>query len=99
MEFAQEQLSISLEELSRKYQTDAAEYEEEYLNSCKEFVEAFKEKFTLMAIESQKASEALEALKKAVDVATEAAKREEEKKQESNFYRLVLSEADLREVS
>lgn len=99
MELAQEQLSISLEELGRKYQADAAEYEEEYLNSCKEFVEAFKEKFTLMAIESQKASEALEALKKAVDVATEAAKREEEKKQESNFYRLVLSEADLREVA
>ena len=52
-----------------------------------------------MASESQKASEALEALKRAVDVATEAAKREEEKRQESNFYRLVLSDADLHEVS
>ena len=99
MELAQEQLAISLEELGRKYQEDAAEYEEEYLNSCKDFVDAFKEKFALMAIESQKASEALEALKKAVDVATEAAKREEEKRQESNFYRLVLSDTDLHEVS
>ena len=43
--------------------------------------------------------DALAALKKAVDVATEAAKREEEKRQESNFYRLILSEADLREVA
>ena len=99
LELAQEQLSISLEELGRKYQADAAEYEQEYLNSCREFAEAFTEKFTFMAEESQKASDALAALKKAVDVATEAAKREEEKRQESNFYRLALSEVDLREVA
>lgn len=99
MELAQEQLSNSLEELGRKYQTDAAEYQEEYLKSCQDFVEAFKEKFTLMAAESQKASDALDALKKAVDVATEAAKREQEKREKSDFYRLALSEADLREVA
>ena len=98
MEIAQQQLEISLEELGRKYQEDAAEYQEEYLKACQDFVDAFKEQFSILAMESKKASEALDTLKKAVDVATEAAKREEEKRQESNFYRLVLSEADLHEV-
>ena len=98
LELAQEQLAISLEELGKKYQADAAEYQEEYLNSCKDFVDAFKEKFSIIEMESQKASNTLAALKKAVDVATEAAKREEEKRQKSNFFRLTLSDADLREV-
>ena len=99
MEIAQQQLEISLEELGRKYQEDAAEYQEEYLKSCQDFVETFKEQFSHMAAESKKASEALEALKKAVDVATEAAKRDEEKRQEKDFYRLALSDSDLHEVS
>lgn len=99
LEIAQEQLEKSLELLALRYQEDAAEYEEEYLASCKEFADSFKESFAKIANESQKASEALEALKKAVDVATEAAKREEEMRQESNFYRLILSDLDLHEVA
>lgn len=99
MEIAQQQLEISLEELGRKYQEDAAEYEEEYLKACQDFVDSFKEQFAQMALESKKASEALEALRRAVDVATEAAKREEEKKQEKDFYRLALSASDLHEVN
>ena len=41
----------------------------------------------------------LEELQNAVEVAVAAAKREEQKRQEKNFYRLVLPESDLGEIS
>jgi hypothetical protein len=42
---------------------------------------------------------AFDTLKRNVDTAVASAKREEEKRQEKNFYRLVLPDSDLHEIS
>ena len=54
------------------------------------------ETFKLM---SEEARNYFDDLQGKVDAAVAASKREEEKRQEQNFYRLVLSESDLYEIT
>lgn len=99
MELAQEQLDRALEQVAKKYQADEEEYKQHYLQIVEEGAKAFSEQMTLIGQQAEEASETLEQIRNAVNVAVANAKREEEKKQAKNFYRLVLPESDIKEIA
>ena len=98
MDLAQERLDRALETISLKYQSDEEEYKQEYLNAIKEFTADFQESITAQKTEFIVLQAQLNDLQSKVNTAVEAAKREEAKRTEKDFYRLVLPEADLQEV-
>ena len=99
MELAQEQLDRALEEAALKYQQDEESYREQYLAAIEESALQFAENLKLFSEQSEQAAAELAQIKNAVDVAVAAAKRDEEKRQEKNFYRLVLPDSDLNEIA
>ena len=98
MKSAQEKLDKALEEVGVKYQSDEEAYRNAYLETVKDYVQAFEEISKEQNEKYQTAKSQLEELQNAVEVAVAAAKREEEKRQEKNFYRLILPESDLNEI-
>ena len=98
MDLAQERLDRALETISLKYQSDEEEYKQEYLNAIKEFTTDFQESIAAQKTEFIVLQTQLNDLQSKVNTAVEAAKREEAKRTEKDFYRLVLPEADLQEV-
>lgn len=98
MELAQERLDRALERISAKYQEDEEACKEEYLQTIKEFAEEFVLNIDNQKKECSKLELQLKDLQDKVNTAVEAAKREEKKKVEKDFYRLVLSETDLQEI-
>lgn len=98
MELAQERLDRALERISAKYQADEEACKEEYLQAIKEFAEDFALNISNQKQEVVELQTQLQDLQDKVNTAVAAAKREEEKKTEKDFYRLVLSETDLQEI-
>ena len=99
LELATEQLDRALEQAALKYQNDEQAYQQSYLETIKEYAEQFQSDIAVMIAAKNVAQEELETLQRAVEVAVEAAKRDEEKRQEKDFYRLVLPESDLHEIA
>lgn len=98
IELANERLEKSLERAAQEYQETEDDYKEEYLHTLNECVEAF-----LMTISNQKEevdslTQTLTNLRSTVEAAVEAAKREVEKETQLDFYRLVLTDADISEI-
>ena len=98
MELAQERLDRALERAAAKYQEDEEACKEEYLQAIKEFALEFQESIVNHKQEFLELQITLNDLKDKVATAVEAAKREEAKKTEKDFYRLILSETDLQEI-
>ncbi len=98
IELAQERLDRALEKISLKYQEDEEACKQEYLVALQEFAEDFKENTDKWKAEFVTLQLELRDLRSKVDCAVEAAKREEAKKTEKDFYRLVLSDSDLQEI-
>lgn len=94
----QERLDKSAEELAKSYQADVAEQRKALEESLVEYTQMIQANITKVHGEYALANEALIALKHTVDLATEAAKREEEKKNKENFYRMVLPASDIKEI-
>lgn len=99
MELAQEQLDRALEQVALKYQDDEDACRLAYLETVKEYSKQFQESLDTLMAARDVAQKELAALRSAVDAAVEAAKREEQKRQEKNFYRLILPESDLNEIA
>lgn len=99
MELAQEQLDRSLEIIAAKYQEDENACKEHYLQMAKECAEDFQVEMNNLTHDYTILQQAFSELKLNVDTAVAASKREEEKRQEKNFYRLVLPESDLNEIA
>ena len=99
MALAQEQLDRALEQIAQKFQNDEEVYRQTYLQVVKEYAEQFASTMTQIKQEKDTAQLELEQLQNAVNVAVATAKREEEKRQAKNFYRLVLPESDINEIS
>lgn len=99
MELAQEQLDRSLEAIAAKYQADEEACKEHYLQMAKECAEAMATQMDNLTHDYALMEAAFTELRLNVDTAVASAKREEEKRQEKNFYRLVLPESDLYEIS
>ena len=99
MALATEQLDRALEEVAKKYQSEEAEYQAFYIESLKEYVDHFRKATEQFKNEEALIKARLTELQNAVDVAVEAAKREEEMREAINFYRLVIPENDLHEIA
>ena len=99
MELATERLDRALELAAIKYQQDEEAYKEHYLQVIKEYAADLRQKMMALEQQTQEAEMKLQEIKVVVDAAIETAKREEAKRQEKNFYRLVLPESDLGEIS
>jgi hypothetical protein len=99
MELAQEQLDRSLEAVAAKYQADAEDYKILYLATVKDYACDMMKKMEDLEHDYSVLSIAFEELRLNVDTAVASAKREEERRQEKNFYRLVIPESDLHEIA
>ena len=99
MALAAEQLDRQLEQVAKKYQEDEAEYQAYYITSLREYVDTFHKTTQQIREEEQAARARLLELKNVIDVAVEAAKRVEEKREAQNFYRLVIPENDMHEIA
>lgn len=102
----QERLDLESEKLGDKYQESEAEYRREYAKMMRELAQEYEKQINdltqLVAQadqEYQKAQHQLENLAKQVSSAVEANKREEEKRIQADFYRVVIPESDLTEIA
>ena len=99
MALVQEQLDRAVEEAAHKCQLDIESYDNIYKETLAEAVASFQSHMAAIAAERQAAEITLKTLQEAIDVAVQAAKRDEQKRQEKNFYRLVLPDSDLSEIA
>lgn len=97
-ESLQEQLDLSAEKMSQNYFNAEQEYKDEYEETLKNYVLDFQEKIHLKTLELKETEARLEDLRRKTTAAIEAYKREQEKKEKQNFYRIKLSEADVIEI-
>ena len=99
MELASEQLDRSLEQVAAQYQEKEEEYKSAYLLAMQECAGQWLKDIETFKLMSEEARNYFDDLQSKVDAAVAASKREEEKRQEQNFYRLVLPESDLYEIT
>ena len=97
-ESLQEQLDLSAEKMSQNYFNAEQEYKDEYEETLKSYVLDFQEKIHLKTLELKETEARLEDLRRKTTAAIEAYKREQEKKEKQDFYRIKLSEADVIEI-
>ena len=97
-ESLQEQLDLSAEKMSQNYFNAEQEYKDEYEETLKNYVLDFQEKIHLKTLELKETEARLEDLRRKTTAAVEAYKREQEKKEKQDFYRIKLSEADVIEI-
>lgn len=102
----QERLDLESEKLGNKYQESEMAYKREYAQMMKElaadYEQRIKELNNLAAqagISYQEAEKQLQELSERVAAAVEANKREEEKRIQSDFYRVVIPDSDLSEIA
>ena len=97
-ESLQEQLDLSAEKMSQNYFNAEQKYKDEYEETLKNYVLNFQEKIHLKTLELKETEARLEDLRRKTTAAIEAYKREQEKKEKQDFYRIKLSEADVIEI-
>lgn len=106
MELAQEQFDRALEAAAANYQRAEEECKSEY----NLVIQEYKDQFTLtvgqcleeqskLEIERQQILNDINQYRQTLDILVEVSKREEEKKQAVNFYRLVLPQSDIEEIA
>ncbi len=87
MEAAQEKLAQSLLEENQKYQENIVQFQEQYDTVVADLLEAYK-----------KLAGNVAAMRATNDAAVAAAKRAEEIRKQTDFYRIQLSETDIHEI-
>lgn len=87
MKVAQEHLEQALEEESRKYQDSIKNFQAEYEEVVNNLLQRHKQ-----------LEENIKLLQASNDAAVEAAKRAEEMSDKQNYYRIQLSDADIKEI-
>lgn len=94
----QEQLSAAALAEREKYQKSISSYEDEYLSTMEELMSVYQEKFSHATVQLATVTAKLDDLAKKERAAIEANKREEEKRNNQNFYKLCLSDIDILEI-
>lgn len=80
-------------------QKEKEKVEQEYLNLLKDSAEEFSKKLAAFGLESDQASKKLAELHSKVDAAVAADKRKFEEENKIDYYRLIIPEEDLKEIS
>ena len=94
----QEQLDLSAEKMSQNYSKAEEEYRAEYEETLKDYIQNFQNEIIIKTEELKNVNSLLEDLRRKTTAAVEAYKREQEKKEKQDFYRIKLSEADAIEI-
>lgn len=94
----QEQLDLSAEKMSQNYSKAEEEYRAEYEETLKDYIQNFQNEIIIKTEELKNVNSLLEDLRRKTTAAVEAYKREQEKKEKQDFYRIKLSEADAVEI-
>ena len=94
----QEQLDLSAEKMSQNYSKAEEEYRAEYEETLKDYIQKFQNEIIVKTEELKNVNSLLEDLRRKTTAAVEAYKREQEKKEKQDFYRIKLSEADAVEI-
>ena len=98
MNLANEKINNAIEKLAERYKIAEQEYENEYLETLKEFSSAYLTTTDQQKNEIETAKNILLDLQNKVDAAVEANKRSELERNKKDFYKLVLSEEDIKEI-
>lgn len=102
----QEKLDLASEKASKEYQQSEEEYRIEYSKMMEDLTQEYlkqieQNKYLLSKAEAKYEDLAnnLEKMARQVDAAVEANKRDEERRTQSDFYRVVIPDADLSEIA
>lgn len=95
---ANQQFEIAAEKRSQEYQMEEANFQEEYLNTMSECANQFITEIATKRQELSNLNGQIADVKLKIDASVEAAKRAEEIRINSKFYKLNLSEEDIEEI-
>ncbi len=102
----QERLDLASEKMSKEYQESEKVYRSEYAQMMQDMVDSYlhqleemRKQIETTQTEYNVAQATLSQLESKVSAAVEASKREEAKKTEADFYRVVIPESDLLEIA
>ena len=94
----QERLAVNAQAIGDKYRQDEIDAQAEYLDTLRELMEHVQTSIQSKRTELSEVESVLVNMKSLTDAAVEANKRAHEMAEKANFYRLVLSEEDVREI-
>ena len=94
----QEKLATNAQAIGDKYRQDEMDAQSEYLNTLHELMMSFQENIQTKRLELSEVESVLANMQSLTNAAVEANKRAHEMAEKANFYRLVLSEEDIREI-
>lgn len=94
----QEKLSAHAQTVGNKYHQDEIDAQTEYLDTLRELMEHVQTNIQSKRTELSEVESVLEDMKSLTSAAVEANKRAHEMAEKANFYRLVLSEEDIKEI-
>ena len=99
MEIAKSNLEKSIEKLSSEIQKEKEEYQKDFLQMLEENANNFNKTIEERQIELKSLDEKFAREQAIVNAAIEANKRAKEMEEQSNFYRLQLSDIDIKEIA
>ena len=99
MEIAKSNLEKSIEKLSLEMQKEKEEYQKDFLQMLEENANNFNKTIEERQIELKSLDEKFAREQAIVNAAIEANKRAKEIEEQSNFYRLQLSDVDIKEIA
>ena len=94
----QEQLDLSAEKMSNEYNEAISKYQTEYEETLRECVAEYQQQIESKSAELKIIEARLEDVRRKAAAAVDAYKREQEKKEQRNFYCINLSEEDVEEI-
>ena len=94
----QERLSTNAQAIGDKYRQDEIDAQSEYLDTLRELMDSFQTSIQTKRLELSEVESMLANMQSLTNAAVEANKRAHEMAEKANFYRLVLSEEDIREI-
>ena len=95
---AQDKFDIQIEQMSDFYQKEEKIYQENYLQTLKEWAEDFQSKREEVQAQFIKLQASFQAMRQATQAAIEEQKRRNSEKMQQKFYQVQISELDLKEV-
>ena len=99
MEIAKSNLEKSVEKLNLEIQKEKEEYQKDFLQMLEENANNFNKTIEERQIELKALDEKFAREQAIVNAAIEANKRAKEMEEQSNFYRLQLSDVDIKEIA
>jgi hypothetical protein len=94
----QEKLATNAQAIGDKYRQDEIDAQSEYLDTLHELMMSFQQDIQTKRLELSEVESVLANMQSLTNAAVEANKRAHEMAEKANFYRLVLSEEDVREI-